>query len=209
MGARDRNGAEPEQPNERAARRVPGAGRTAARRRGPELPSPDSPPIRELASRPVSRVLSPSPLPALSRRAPGRRRTVIHLGRRLPGASSGLTRGTGSEQLLDAETSGPCSALLRAGFTWPAGHPAAGGPLPHHFTVAPIARGCVISVALSFGSPRLGVTQRPCSAEPGLSSNGRRRPRPSWPACPAILSAFPRVKLAGDDNRVRAFQGYF
>src|SRR2546430_1834495 len=26
--------------------------------------------------------------------------------------------------------------LLRAGFTWPAGHPAAGGLLPHHFTLA-------------------------------------------------------------------------
>src|SRR5579864_8950300 len=100
---------------------------------------------------------------------------VICLGRRSPGASSGLTRDTGSEQPLDAVASGPCSALLRAGFTWPAGHPAAGGLLPHHFTVAPAVtprnlrfrggpdggRGCVFSVALSFGSPRLGVTQRP------------------------------------------------
>jgi len=25
--------------------------------------------------------------------------------------------------------------LLRAGFAWPAGHPAAGGLLPHHFTL--------------------------------------------------------------------------
>jgi hypothetical protein len=30
----------------------------------------------------------------------------------------------------------PCSTLLRAGFAWPAGHPTAGGLLPHHFTVA-------------------------------------------------------------------------
>src|SRR6202043_2337128 len=83
---------------------------------------------KESASRPVSRVLSP----------PLWRGTIICLGRRLPGASSGLTRDTRSEQLPDAETSGPCSALLRAGFTWPAGHPAAGGLLPHHFTVASV-----------------------------------------------------------------------
>ncbi len=39
----------------------------------------------------------------------------------------------------------PCSALLRAGFTWPAGHPAAGGLLPHHFTVAPARRAVAVS----------------------------------------------------------------
>src|SRR5215472_3674262 len=31
--------------------------------------------------------------------------------------------------------------LLRAGFTWPAGHPAAGGLLPHHFTLTGAAGG--------------------------------------------------------------------
>src|SRR5215469_8630640 len=55
--------------------------------------------------------------------------------------------------------------LLRAGFTWPAGHPAAGGLLPHHFTLAGLCRRC-LSVALSFGSPRLGVTQRPALWSP-------------------------------------------
>jgi len=62
--------------------------------------------------------------------------------------------------------------LLRAGFAWPAGHPAAGELLPHHFTLAfdelrrPHRIGGVISVALSFGSPRLGVTQRPALRSP-------------------------------------------
>src|SRR5215471_21845750 len=93
---------------------------------------------------------------------------VIHLGRRSPGASCGLTRDTEASSLWTSP-SGPCSALLQAGFTWPAGHPAAGGLLPHHFTVADgdaVAGGCVFSVALSFGSPRLGVAQRPALWSP-------------------------------------------
>ena len=117
--------------------------------------------------------------------APGRRRTVIHLGRRLPGASSGLTRGTESEQLLNAEAFGPCSTLLRAGFTRPAGHPAAGGLLPHHFTVAPLPRLCLFCGTLLRVTPT-GRYPAPCSVEPGLSSNGE----PSatvWPACGSIV----------------------
>src|SRR5215471_14306561 len=85
--------------------------------------------------------------------------------------------------------------LLRAGFTWPAGHPAAGGLLPHHFTLTGAAGG-VFSVALSFGSPRLGVTQRPALWSPDFPPRPRRsgavtcppRPKPDvTPTCP-----FPR-----------------
>jgi len=56
---------------------------------------------------------------------------TICLRRRLPGASSDryprARRATSSPSYL---------VLLRAGFAWPAGHPAAGGLLPHHFTLA-------------------------------------------------------------------------
>jgi hypothetical protein len=36
-----------------------------------------------------------------------------------------------------------------------------GGLLPRHFTLTTPARGGIFSVALSFSSPRLGVTQHP------------------------------------------------
>ena len=47
--------------------------------------------------------------------------------------------------------------LLQMGFAQPAGHPAAGELLPHHFTLIP--KDGIVSVALSVGSPLLGVTQ--------------------------------------------------
>ncbi len=51
------------------------------------------------------------------------------------------------------------SVLLQMGFAQPAGHPAAGELLPHHFTLAPIGSRRYVSVALSVGSPLLGITQ--------------------------------------------------
>ena len=77
------------------------------------------------ASRSVSRILSP----------PRGWGTAIHLGCRLPGTSCGLTRDV-RRAAPGRRGVRPCSTLLRAGFTGPAGHPAAGGLLPHHFTVA-------------------------------------------------------------------------
>jgi len=52
-------------------------------------------------------------------------------------------------------------ALLHVGFAQPTGHPAAGELLPHHFTLTPTSQkpGRCVSVALSVGLPRLGVTQ--------------------------------------------------
>jgi len=52
-------------------------------------------------------------------------------------------------------------ALHRVGFAWPPRHRGAGALLPHHFNLAgpPVADvGGVISVALSRGFPRVGVT---------------------------------------------------
>lgn len=87
---------------------------------------------------------------------------AIYLGRRLPGASSDR-----NPRAWRATLRAPSYlVLLRTGFAWPAGHPAAGGLLPHHFTLTGLAAGGVISVALSFGSPRLGVTQRPALWSP-------------------------------------------
>jgi hypothetical protein len=51
------------------------------------------------------------------------------------------------------------------GFSRPSGHPDAGELLPHHFTLTRILltkdRWRYVSVALSVGSPLLGVTQHP------------------------------------------------
>ena len=125
----------------------------------------------------------PGSVPAARRRG-----TAIHLGRRLPGASSGPTRDMG-RATPGRRTARPCSALLRAGFTWPAGHPTAGGLLPHHFTVAAAE---AVDVSFLWHSP----SGRPdwvlpsallCGARTFL---GRRRsPAAVRPTCQAILPA--------------------
>src|SRR5919201_6790795 len=108
-------------------------------------------------SRPVSRILS---------------RATIHLGPALPPISSGLP-GPGR-----ATCRRSCLALHRVGFTSDAPcHHGAGALLPHHFTLAgeavhvlPLRLGGVVSVALSLGFPRVGVTDHPCPVVSGLSS---------------------------------------
>src|SRR5207302_10446350 len=70
----------------------------------------------------------------------------------------------------------PYVTLLRVGCTEPAGYPAAGALLPHLFTLAPL-RGWYVSVALSSGSPPLGVTQHPALRSPDFP-RARSRPRP-------------------------------
>ena len=89
-----------------------------------------------LLSRPISRILS---------------RAVIHLSG-LPGPWRATYKRS-------------CSALHQVGFTWPPRRRDAGALLPHHFTLTgsgtlqrPQGLGGVISVALSRGFPRVGVT---------------------------------------------------
>ena len=59
-----------------------------------------------------------------------------------------------------------CLVLHLAGFTWPLRHRSAGALLPHHFTLTCAPRsyrgaiGGLLSVALSRGFPRVGVTHR-------------------------------------------------
>src|SRR5256885_12645503 len=52
-------------------------------------------------------------------------------GARCPGPYAAESRGAGRA----AVTTSSYLVLLRAGFTWPAGRPAAGGLLPHLFTL--------------------------------------------------------------------------
>src|SRR5438445_11228972 len=112
---------------------------------------------------------------------------AICLRRRLPGASSDRY-----PRARRAASSPSYLVLLRAGFAWPAGHPAAGGLLPHHFTLTDsgppetIAASGVISVALSFGSPRLGVTQRPALWSPDFPPTLFPSPAVTRPPRPAV-----------------------
>src|SRR5467141_580851 len=59
---------------------------------------------------------------------------TICLGRRLPGDSSDRYP-RARRAALSPEGTPSYLVLLRAGFAWPAGHPAAGGLLPHLFTL--------------------------------------------------------------------------
>ena len=73
----------------------------------------------------------------------------------------------------------PYLALLRAGFGQPTCRHVAGGLLPHHFTLArtaafAAAAGGVVSVPLSVGLRRLGITQRPALRSPDFPHRGRR-----------------------------------
>lgn len=61
---------------------------------------------------------------------------IIYLARRLPGASSDLTRRPRRAAVGCHEDILPSySVLHQVGFTRPADHPAAGELLPHHFTL--------------------------------------------------------------------------
>jgi hypothetical protein len=131
--------------------------------------------------RTVSRVLSPL--------AEG---VAIYLGRRLPGASSDRNpragRAASSPPRLAARRRPFRGApsylvLLRAGFAWPAGHPAAGGLLPHHFTLTGHNgdRRCHFCGTFLRVTPT-GRYPAPCSTEPGLSSPLPSRKRSGHPS---------------------------
>jgi hypothetical protein len=107
---------------------------------------------------------------------------VISLERALPRASSSRP-GDSAGSLIS-----PYVALHRAGFTQVAGRPALRALLPHDFTLTGLSHPRkrkfrrYVSVALSFGLPRLGVTQRPAlwcpdfPPEASLSLGLRRSP---------------------------------
>lgn len=113
---------------------------------------------------------------------PLRAAAVISLERALPRASSSRP-GDSAGSLIS-----PYIALHRAGFAQVAGRPAPRALLPHVCTLAGLSRPRkqkfrrFVSVALSFGLPRLGVTQRPAlwcpdfPPEASLSLSLRRPP---------------------------------
>ena len=113
-----------------------------------------------MMSRPVRRILyRPKPVVA------------IHLGRRLPDDSCGLPGSKGGPPA-------PCLTLLQVGFTEPSESPRT--LVRSYRTVAPLpvrssrsAIGGLFSVALSCGSPRLGVTQHFALWSPDVPRTGR------------------------------------
>jgi len=125
------------------------------------------------ASRPVGRVLCT--------RVSGP--TAIHLGLPLPAASCGLPASIG-RAVLDRsrrEPLVPLLTLLRVGFTKPPQSPAAlvvsyttVSPLPLRASQRPDRSGGLFSVALSRGSPRVGVTDHPALWSPDLPHRTER-----------------------------------
>ena len=95
-------------------------------------------------------------------------RAAISLRKRLPDSFSSLPGGSASR------VNASCQTLLPMGFARPMRLRTAGALLTRHFTVACPKAGCVISVALSVGSPRPAVSRHRCSMKPGLSSRSRR-----------------------------------
>lgn len=126
------------------------------------------------ASRPVGRVL------CTRSRGP----TAIHLGLPLPAASCGLPASSGGPpsiaragprpQPRNPSDLAPGGVYLAARVT-----PGAGGLLHHRFTLTPgQAGGGLLSVALSRGSPRVGVTDHPALRSPDLPHRGQSPARP-------------------------------
>ena len=106
--------------------------------------------------------------------------TAIHLGRRLPGASSNLPgrpdpdTGPGRHCLRADARAVPIRFCSRWGLPCHSGYPERGALLPHRFTLASslAGRGGFFSVALSLRSPSPDVIRHRMSMEPGLSSQG-------------------------------------
>jgi len=123
------------------------------------------------ASRPVGRVL------CARLRGPA----AIHLGLPLPAASCGLPASIGRAALSRSRRSAPSPVPLpldlAPGGVYLAAQVtlSAGGLLHHRFTLTPgVAGGGLFSVALSRGSPRVGVTDHPALWSPDLPRHARK-----------------------------------
>ncbi len=103
---------------------------------------------------------------------------AIHLGRRLPGASSSQP-GRRPEDRAFRKDAVPIRLCSRWGLPCRSRCRSRGGLLPHRFTLARARAGGLISVALSLGSPPPDVIRHRVSVEPGLSSTLARRGRPA------------------------------
>src|SRR5262249_40453313 len=129
----------------------------------------------------------------------GRGPAATPLGLPWPAASCGLPASIGratlnrSRRPAPRKARGPCD--LAPGGVYRAARitPGAGGLLHHRFTLAPArpepGQGGLFSVALSRGSPRVGVTDHPalCSPDlphPAMTAISPRRPPPPPPPPP-------------------------
>ncbi len=124
--------------------------------------------------------------------------TAISLGTTLPQPSSGLPgNGTGSPIV-------PCLTLLRTRFTEPAASPR---PLVGSYpTVSPLPDACapggLLSVALSRGLPRVGVTHRPALRSPDVPRRTIETVRRDRLADPLARPVY-RVGAQSPDSSVR------
>ena len=150
--------------------------------------------LRRRASRPVGRVLC-----TRVRRGPA----AIHLGLPLLTASCGLPASIGRAALKRSRSplappkrrQGPFLTLLQVGFTKPPQSPAA--LVVSYTTVSPLpgrqaqARhpGGLFSVALSRGSPRVGVTDHHALRSPDLPHRDQKSRRGRPAGSPAVSSA--------------------
>ena len=135
---------------------------------------------------PVSRILCTGRL-AASRPA------VIHLDLPSPAGSSGLPAGIG-RATLDRLRSTPETGVplgLAPGVVYLAAPVTrdAGGLLHHRFTLTPLTRGGLFSVALSRGSPRVAVSNHPALRSPDFPRRARHRARRDRPASSSAPSA--------------------
>ena len=134
-------------------------------------------PRKTRRSRPISRVLS---------------WTVIPLGHASPHGSSNLPgRDAGNviAPLFGLAPGGVCRALRR----WPRRRCALTAPFHHHHARLATPFGCLLSVALSVGSRRPGVTWHLALWSPDFPRRGLLRAATAWPTPRRECSA---VKLA-------------
>ena len=145
--------------------------------------------------------------------------TAIHLGLPLPAASCGLPASIGRAALNRSRRLVPlarhCPSDLAPGGVYRAAAVTcgAGGLLHHRFTLTagPEPGGGLFSVALSRGSPRVGVTDHPALRSPDLPQRNRRTgstaaARPARPPLPTSLGRI-RPLYRGADKPSRRLLG--
>ena len=116
---------------------------------------------------------------------------TIYLGRRLPAASCGQP-----ESLGRASLSTLLFGLAPRRVSRPSAHTEAGGLLPHHFTLTPIAQGGMFLCHFPSGHPAWDYPAR-CPVELGPSSPRQKRGAVTQPAGPMASIACLQGLLSG------------
>ena len=139
-------------------------------------------PLAEAPTRADESADTPGSVPG---RFPAARWAAIHLRRALPTRLQRPTRELGRAAL---KRSVPCLTLLQVGFTEPPGRP--GTLVVSYTTVSPLprlaeaSRGGLLSVALSRGSPRVGVTHHLALRSPDVPRREHAPDAAAWPTHP-------------------------